>query len=220
MILNDDLYYQILLNSNINDIQHFYKINKHYYQFLCSYGFWMDKFNHDGLPLLIYQQLKTPDDWIKEYKYIQYCQNNAYNIFKIHNIIYENIIYLYCDESEYNLLFSLLPLFEEKNHHLFNINNDISIKLYIIKNNQHYYYIKLTNIDTMMNQTFKINGNVIVLLTKLIYYISSLYLEDSLYLPLLEKDILYYIHPNALKHKPGPTQKLKLKRILEEYQST
>lgn len=51
--MNIDELYSILLNTDINNIKYFYKINKYTMKILHDKHFWINKFHHDNLPYLL-----------------------------------------------------------------------------------------------------------------------------------------------------------------------
>ncbi len=74
----NDLYYEILLNSDIEDIDNLCMINKSFNNICQSKYFWIDKFNKDKLPL-IKKHNKTVD-WVIEYKKVLYVINRVNNV--------------------------------------------------------------------------------------------------------------------------------------------
>jgi len=62
----EDIQYQFLLQTDINDIPRACQANQKYYRHCSTKQFWIDKFEQDRLPLLS-NQCNTIECWIDEY---------------------------------------------------------------------------------------------------------------------------------------------------------
>ena len=93
----NDIYYEILMHSDINTIQHFNWTHK---QHILNQKFWIDKFFKDNLNIIHTQ--KTVSGWIHEYMAVQQSVikkdkllKHLYKI-KEEHLFYSNIHYISC----------------------------------------------------------------------------------------------------------------------------
>lgn len=67
--LGDDMWFEILINTDPHDFPTICRANKQVHKTCNNKRLWQEKFNNDGLPLVTSQ--KTVGGWIKEYDYTQ-----------------------------------------------------------------------------------------------------------------------------------------------------
>lgn len=173
MFKERDINFNILLESNINQIKNFCKTyNKQIYNICQDSYFWHLKFEHDNLPLPEID-LDTPSEWIQIYNDI-YKKINYYNFiidnydnihFYIHDI---NVLKLYVDANTYKKLY---------------LNMTLYTKLYV-RDIDNGYDDNLPCITTTINNTnviFEIEGKHIkivlpkIIINNMIYKFISLY---------------------------------------------
>src|SRR5947208_2278161 len=65
--LYDDIWYNILIQSDIETIENLCVTNKNAYKICNNKSFWRNKFHNDGLPFDSQKQYNTVNEWIKEY---------------------------------------------------------------------------------------------------------------------------------------------------------
>ena len=89
-----DILYKILISSNIQAMKNMYAINKITHNLLRNMYeekyFWVDKFAHDTLPILISKIPATIYEWFEEY---ERCYNSKQSAKIIQNVIKYGYIY-------------------------------------------------------------------------------------------------------------------------------
>src|ERR1700722_14064614 len=93
-------WYHILLNSNVNDLRNYCFVNQTVYSMCISVGFWKQKFQNDGIPLI--RNAAHLDEWIREYNHVKTTINNV-------NLLIQNIRNGVYDENFIAISFSDLP---------------------------------------------------------------------------------------------------------------
>ena len=78
----DDVWFNILLNTDVNDLQKVCYTNKNTINICTNDYFWIQKFNHDGYPLFS-ENNTSLQDWINEYNTIRRADRLANYLIKL-----------------------------------------------------------------------------------------------------------------------------------------
>ncbi len=137
----EDVFLVTMLNANIDDIKTQCLSNKTAYNHCSHNDFWIQKFNHDHLPLINENNLSI-NEWIKLYKLMQKYKYKAQDILLIHKIESERvidplyIIKLAINDNVFHLFKEMykdkIPHFD----HIYDIDISINKSLYDVSYNQ------------------------------------------------------------------------------------
>ncbi|HSW76562.1 MAG TPA: hypothetical protein VLG50_05930 [Candidatus Saccharimonadales bacterium] len=61
--MNEDTWYQFMLNADLETLEQFFKTNKFARDYSQNLHFWKDKYHHFGYPVIDEDQLVTWQDW-------------------------------------------------------------------------------------------------------------------------------------------------------------
>ena len=202
--LDNDTLYNVILNSDINTIQAYCVSSKNVYKMCDDKYFWLNKFQHDNLPILYTIEPINYQQWLLEYNYINDIKNTVYSFInllfmELHDKINEYVLYQYKNTSaiivgfkfkqieDFLTVLNLLPLpFYEK------------IMQKLENSKQHYFYIELIESisqpiihcilypkdglywHSTIDLSYKSNlSEIIDILIKTIYYVPDVDLTDS-----------------------------------------
>ena len=157
----------ILLYADKKSIKNYCRTSKIARQICNSIDFWLEKFNHDNIPIIDLNPIKTGNDFMREYIKVQQSQQKTKYIID-NNEIGFSIIEFEMDIEDVNHL-KIFPtkiqqsLLEHIKEHINTrvINN--------FGNNHNLIYRKTQNIATISMMISK-HTDVFVLLQKLFYY--------------------------------------------------
>ena len=152
--LNNDIYTNLLLNANPNDVDQLCQSNTQFYN-LCDEGFWKAKINMD-YPMV---HLKSTN-YKQEYHTLTKLYDMAQNVLKVIQLYKEDhldfrIIGFIMDDKGFNKLDEIywLP------HMTKELSNAQRMRIEILSTTRYHYYISLINTTTLMGPKIPINEN-------------------------------------------------------------
>lgn len=173
--LNNDIYTNLLLNANPNDVDQLCQSNSQFYK-LCDEGFWKAKINVD-YPMV---HLKSTN-YKQEYHTLTKLYDMAQNILKVIQLYKE-------DHLDFNTLVFTIDWrhgFDKVNeiywlppHITKELANAQRIRINILSTRQYHYYINLINITTMMGPKIKVNENDVLNTFWLLMYHYNVNIKD------------------------------------------
>jgi hypothetical protein len=154
MEVPEDIYYQIFLHSNIEELSNLCIASKH--RPICNNNiFWIDKFSFDDIPILFPHDKFTFKDWIHLYKsYIMAEELVSYMLQHVNN----NYMFEFNKHDDF---VKLLP-FEIKNN---NVDDTLRVLLSKYKNNT------INIILLYGTQNFIIDKNELINILAKIYFL-------------------------------------------------
>ena len=189
--INQDIMFNLLLNSEIDNLKILYQTNKIANQICNNDFFWITKLSHNNIPIIYDEQPNNYIKWVKYYKDIQHTQ------LKIENII--NIVLNEDFDIDYNILkvrvrdyeiLHLLPI----DHLLYNKLKNLDLKqsyqdlrIKILDDDQ--YYISYVVYYDMPNDNFykdefiftitTTKKEILQFLTKILYFCPGINITDK-----------------------------------------
>lgn len=225
--MNEDILFNILLQSNINNIKNYCLLSTISKNICNDKNFWLTKFKIDNIPILYDIIPSTLSQWIKEYTKVLYTQNLSKGLIKVlqEEFLIEQTVTVKIIFDTNDDIINLLPnhltnkIINNKNYN--NINREeqvikIGIDDYDLKDTFLYY----TLYDVFANQL--INKSIMLpykqlsdLLFKILYYYPDIDIRDKnnysfLYYKIKEEKLLW----NVKKHKLYDTRLDLWKRVL------
>lgn len=158
-----DLYYNIILYSDMKTIQSLAMTHRLLYQFLCQQYVWINLFKLSKLNIITYRF--KPYQWINEYNLIKYSHDKTVTMIKkttkpINHL--QNGIIVICRQDELSILNLVTP---------FNLSNITESFIYIMLNKSPYIQIYLFNHSVIVKDVILLYQYVkIVDLLKTILY--------------------------------------------------
>lgn len=181
-----DIVFNVLLNTTMDNIVSLCLMSRKFYQTCNHEYFWINKFEHDKLPIMINIYPTITSKWIIEYKHVRNCYDTAKDILTINKIEKhrsndktDGIITIYLN-SFYHGMNAENRLMSEINKLIKNtsVNKIIQIiKIYLLDDNN-YKIIYLLNDNK--NYVININYNqVIDILVLMLYHEPLLEILDE-----------------------------------------
>ena len=189
-----ELQRQIMMESNIDDIQSFCMTNK--FTICNDFNFWHEKFQYDDI-LFMGNLPLTPIGWIKEYKKVYHCKVTTYLLSQV------NSVYIFLPKNTPQYIYDKLAdvgiemNFKASNYNIkieFDMKGKINVTIdtprLIIFPNQH-----------IISQDFNVY-NILLQLFEILYFIPELEITDKNKLP--------YTNLKNLKYDPILTRRYKI----------
>jgi len=180
--MNQDIYYNILLNSDYNTLKSACLINKNN---ACNdVYFWLKKFNYDHLPIPIdfkYKYFnKTISEWLLLYKIMLDNQYKAIKLLKInqyekYNRITTGLLSISLIEQYYNFIFDIntfgiLNIYT-KEEILEQLTNDlVRFEIQLLDNHRYKLSYVVINDQDILNSIVTINENDLIYFLTLFFY--------------------------------------------------
>lgn len=145
-----DIYYEIMLNMDIDEINKNCAINKNFYNICSNKYFWINKFKKDGLVVMTKQN--SVRDWINEYitmKKVAYQVNYIFQWLPV--------------RFELNISFKKLYKIEEMENDLLWIENELDVNFVIFKDGA--IFIEYNDYENLLSK-----NQLYQLLYKIFYY--------------------------------------------------